>query len=92
VKPFKFKEDSRYAQCTKEMKLVIGYAIVNLIVVIGLAMGVGLNKPASEVNIIMGLPDWFFWSGIVGSLIMIILAFAMVKVFFKDMSLESEEE
>ncbi|MBM7587302.1 putative membrane protein YhdT [Bacillus pakistanensis] len=92
MKSFKFKEDSRYAQCSKEMKLVIGYAIVNLIVVIGLAMGVGLNKPASEVNIIMGFPDWFFWSGIVGSLIMIILAFAMVKIFFKDMSLESEEE
>lgn len=92
MKSVRENEDSRYVQCTKEMFMVLGFFVINLIVVIGLAMGVGLNKTSEEVNLIWGFPDWFFWSGIIGSIIMIVLTFLMVKIFFKDMSLESEED
>jgi uncharacterized membrane protein YhdT len=84
-------EDPRYAQCTKEMLIVVGFFVLNVLVVMGLAMGIGLNKPAEEINIIMGFPAWFFWGGIVGSIIMIVLTYLMVKMFFIEMPLEEEE-
>lgn len=85
------EEDPRYAQCTKEMFAVLCFFVVNVAIVIGLSM-IGYNKPADEVNIIMGLPNWFFWGGIIGSIVAIVLSILMVKLFFKEMSLDGKEE
>ncbi|MFD1779229.1 DUF997 family protein [Fredinandcohnia salidurans] len=85
-------EDRRFKQCTKEMWLVLGLFVINLIVVGIPAIALGLNKPSADVTFILGFPAWFFWGGIVGSLIICILPLFMVKFFFKDMSIEAEEE
>lgn len=85
------QEDPRYVICTREMFTVLGFFIVNLLIVIGLSMGIGLNKPADEVKLIMGFPDWFFWSSFIGSIILIILTYLMVKFLFTEVSLEDEE-
>lgn len=85
-------EDRRFKQCTKEMWLVLGLFVINLIVVGIPAIALGLNKPSSDITFILGFPAWFFWGGIVGSLIICILPLFMVKFFFKDMSIEAEEE
>ncbi|WP_408010085.1 YhdT family protein [Pseudalkalibacillus sp. A8] len=86
-----FKEDRRFRQCTKEMWMTILFFIFNLLVTGGISLWIGYNKPVSEVDIVMGFPDWFFYGGIVGWFLLMIGAYFMVKLFFKDMSLEAEE-
>lgn len=41
---------------------------------------------------IMGLPEWFFYSCVVGLIIINLLVFILVKVFFKNVSLEEEDD
>lgn len=87
-----FEEDPRFKQCNKEFFMVLGLFVVNIIVVAVPAVILGYNKPAAEISFIFGLPAWFFWGGIVGSLIFIVVSILMVRLFFKDMSLEAEDE
>ncbi|MFS0646733.1 DUF997 family protein [Siminovitchia sp. 179-K 8D1 HS] len=85
-------EDSRFAQCTFEMRVVLGLFAVNIILMGGVPLAIGLNKSASSMSFILGFPDWYFWGGIVGSILFSILPYFMVKYFFKDMSIEAEDE
>lgn len=87
-----FTEDSRFAQCNKEMYLTFGLFGVHILLVGGLSFLIGLNKPAESMSYIFGLPAWFFWGGIVGTIVFCILPYFMVKIFFKDMSIEAEDE
>lgn len=40
---------------------------------------------------ILGLPEWFFYSCVLGLVVVNVLVFILVKIFFKDVSLEEEE-
>jgi uncharacterized membrane protein YhdT len=87
-----FVEDSRFAQCNKEMWATMGLFVINIIIVGGVSMWVGLNKSADSINYVFGFPDWFFWGGLVGTFVFCILPYFMIKFFFKDMSIEAEDE
>jgi len=88
----KFIEDTRYKQCTKEMFIVLVFGVVNFSIIAGLSMGIGLNKEAEEVRLVLGFPDWFFWGGFIGSTIVVILTILIVKFLFKDMSISEKED
>lgn len=85
-------EDSRFAQCNVEMRAVLGLFALNIILMGVVPMVIGLNKSASSMSFIFGFPDWFFWGCIVGALGFSILPYFVVKYFFKDMSIEAEDE
>ncbi len=87
-----FEEDVRYRQCGKEMRLSLGFFLVNVLVTGGLAVVLGYGKPAEEVRLVAGLPVWFWYSGVVGSVVLMVLAFLMVKLFFKEMPLGPDDE
>lgn len=87
-----FEEDVRYRQCGKEMWLSLGFFLVNVLVTGGLAVALGYGKPAEEVRLVAGLPVWFWYSGVVGSVVLMIVAFLMVKLFFEEMPLGPDDE
>ncbi|WP_085507170.1 YhdT family protein [Thalassobacillus devorans] len=87
-----FVEDPRFRQCTKEMWATLGLFVINILIVGGVAIGIGLNKSAESMNYILGFPAWFFWGGIIGSSVFCVLPYFMVKFFYKDMSIEAEED
>lgn len=41
---------------------------------------------------IFGLPAWFFYSCVLGLVVINILVFIVIKLFFKEINLESEEK
>lgn len=86
------EEDERYRQCSNEVWLTVAFFIVNVLVVGGLAVSVGYGRPAEEVRLVAGLPVWYWYSGVVGSIALIVLAFLMIKLFFKEMPLDAVEE
>ncbi|MED3549913.1 YhdT family protein [Cytobacillus praedii] len=87
-----FIEDSRFAQCDKEMRVTMWLFVINILLVGGVSLWIGLNKPAASMNYILGFPAWFFWGGLVANVIFCILPYFMVKFFYKDMSIEAEDE
>ncbi len=87
-----FREDSRYRQCNREFAAVLGFFVVNLLLVCGVSMVLGYNVPAEEVQLIAGFPLWFFFGGVVGSLILIVLPVFLIRYFFEEMPLGTEEE
>lgn len=83
-----FKEKNK--QINKEMKitfvLYIGFFVWWLVT----AYGLGL-KPVGEYKYILGMPEWFFYSCIVGYFLFCIASIIVVKKFFKNVSFEDEE-
>lgn len=85
-------EDRRYKQCTKEMFVSLVLFFIHILAVAGISMIVGFNKPAEEVTFVFGFPDWFFWGGIVGTVVFCIASYLMVKFIFQEMTIEAEED
>ena len=48
-------------------------------------------KNVEEYKYILGLPDWFFYSCILGFILVNILVYIVVKFFFKNIDLETGE-
>ena len=46
------------------------------------------SENVKEFKYIFGLPEWFFYSCVLGLVIINILVFLIVKIFFKDMDLD----
>lgn len=49
------------------------------------------SEDVANFKYILGLPEWFFYSCVVGLVIVNILVFVLVKIFFKEVSLEEDE-
>lgn len=71
---------------------IIGIVLVlfNFLWWFGFAYGLG-SKEYTEYTYILGLPAWFFYSCVLGFLIMVILVIVCVKFFFKEVPFEEEE-
>lgn len=87
-----FKEDPRFKQCNRELWYTLALFVINVVIVGGTALAMGYNKPADEVTMVWGFPAWFFWGGLIGSLVFCILPVLMVKYLFKEMSIEAEND
>ena len=46
----------------------------------------------AEFKYILGFPEWFFYSCVLGLVVINILVFLAVKIFFKDMDLDEQED
>lgn len=52
----------------------------------------GFGNDASKYKFIFGLPEWFFYSCIVGFLGICLLLYIAIKLFFNDASLDDEDK
>jgi uncharacterized membrane protein YhdT len=75
----------------REALIGIGLAVFNFIWWFGFAYGFGSKDP-SEYTYVLGFPAWFFYSCILGFIVMVVLVIFVVKKFFTDVPLEEEEQ
>ncbi|MEK3978720.1 YhdT family protein [Psychrobacillus sp. FSL K6-2836] len=81
--------DPRFKIAHREALIGVVLAIVHFIWWFGFAYGLG-SKPVEEYSYILGFPDWFFYSCIVGFILVAITVIFLVKFVLKDVSLEEE--
>lgn len=88
-----FREDPRYAFCKKEALYGLGLGLFNLLWWFAFGYGLG-SRPVEKYRYILGLPDWFFISCILGAIVTIAATFYLVNHKMVDMSLDpmSDEE
>lgn len=85
-----FVEDKRYVQCVREMWLTIAFFVFNVVLALGLtALAGGWRSPGGEAGLIFGLPPWYFFGGLLTSLIVVLSLVILVKGFFKEMPLDA---
>ena len=89
VEELKLREDSRYRQANREA--LISLAMYGLFFAwwYVTAYGRGSGDPG-EYTYVMGLPAWFFYSCVVGYVGISILVWAVVRIFFSDVSKEDD--
>ena len=83
--------DWRFKVANREALIGLGLAIFNFIWWFGFAYGLG-SRPVEEYTYIFGLPDWFFYSCVVGFLLMVVLVIVVVKFFFVEVPFDEEED
>ena len=81
---------NRFKQADKEALITLGLYLVFFVWWYVFVYGLG-SKPASEYNYILGFPSWFFYSCIVGYLLISFLLWFVVKKFFVEIPLDDEE-
>lgn len=82
--------DPRYKVSNKEALFGIGLALFNFLWWFGFAYGLG-SKPVEEYTYILGLPSWFFYSCVLGFIVVVILVIILVKGVFKEVPFDDEE-
>jgi len=87
----KKNQETRFKIANREALIGCGLAVINFIWWFGFAYGLG-SKPPEEYTYIMGFPAWIFFSMIVGTLLMFVLVFIVVKFMLTDISLEDDED
>ncbi|QHE52401.1 YhdT family protein [Pontibacillus sp. HMF3514] len=83
------KTDHRFKVANREALIGIGLAIFNFVWWFGFAYGLGDRTP-EDYTYIIGLPSWFFYSCVLGFLIMVILVIVVVKFWFTEVPLDEE--
>lgn len=83
-------EDKRFKIAHREALIGIVLVLINFIWWYGFAYGLGSDN-VKHYTYIFGLPAWFFYSCIVGFILMVILVILTVKFLFKDVPFEDEE-
>lgn len=84
-----FKEKTK--QINKEAKITVGLYVFFFIWWFVFAYGIGL-KDVSEYSYILGFPAWFFYSCILGYVMISVLLAIVVKKCFKDIDFEDSEK
>ncbi|UOQ86695.1 YhdT family protein [Gracilibacillus salinarum] len=82
--------DNRFKIANREAIIGICLVLFNFIWWFAFAYGLGSKEP-EQYTFILGFPAWFFYSCIVGVILMMILVSIVVTFFFKDFSLDDEE-
>lgn len=83
--------DPRFKIAHREAWIGVALAIFNFIWWFGFAYGLG-SRPVEEYTYIFGLPDWFFYSCVVGFVLISALVIVIAKFVLKEVSFEEEEE
>lgn len=83
-----FDEDPRYRVSQREALVCLTYWLSYTALAVAVAWMLG-NRDASEIDFVLGFPDWFFWSAIGMTLVCAtIVPYLMVRIFFTDIDLE----
>ncbi len=87
----KMSEKEKNRQLNKEALLTVGLYIIFFIW--WYATGYGLsNGDPSTFTYIMGLPSWFFFSCVLGWILVSIAVIVLVKKFFVEIDFEDSDE
>ena len=78
------KNDSRFLQANRE-----AYALYFLWWYLT-AYGLGSDSP-DNYSYTLGMPDWFFYSCVLGYPVACLLVWGLVRFFFKDMPLDDDD-
>ena len=84
------QRDNRYIIAHREALFGVILVLFHFIWWFGFAYGLG-RKDVSDYTYIFGFPSWFFFSCILGFIVISILVFIVVKHYFDDISLDEEE-
>lgn len=74
----------------REALIGIGLAMFNFVWWFGFAYGFGSKDPA-EYTYVFGFPTWFFYSCVIGFIVMVVLLVIVIRKYFVDVPLEEEE-
>ncbi|SFE17158.1 Uncharacterized membrane protein YhdT [Lentibacillus persicus] len=85
------KNDPRYKIANREALIGVGLVIFNFVWWFAFAYGLG-GKDPSEYTYIFGLPAWFFYSCVLGFVVMAVLVIVAVKKWFVEVSFDEEGE
>ncbi|MFB5664175.1 YhdT family protein [Alteribacillus sp. HJP-4] len=85
------KLDPRFSIAHSEALLGVALVIINFVWWFGFAYGLG-SGPPGEYAYILGMPAWFFYSCVAGSVLMIVLVTILVKGFFREVPFEEKGE
>lgn len=85
-----FQEDPRFKVSNREAIIGCVIAAVNFIWWFGFAYGLG-SKPVEEYRYVFGLPAWFFYSCVVGYILITMVVIVAVKRWFRDIPLDEPE-
>lgn len=83
--------DWRFKIAHREAWIGVGLALFNFVWWFGFAYGMG-SRPVEEYSYVFGLPDWFFYSCVVGFLVIAVLVVVIVKFFFIEVPFDEEED
>jgi uncharacterized membrane protein YhdT len=83
-------EDKRYRQANREALLALGVYALYFVWWYGCAYGLGDGDPEGY-SFIMGLPEWFFYSCIVGYPLVVLALWLVVRFCFEDMPLDEAD-
>ncbi|WML59093.1 YhdT family protein [Neobacillus sp. PS2-9] len=83
-------EDNRFRIAHREAWIGVILVLINFIWWYGFGYGLGSGN-VNNYSYIFGLPAWFFYSCIVGFIVMVILVVLTIKFLFKDVPFEVEE-
>lgn len=83
-------EKKKNKQINKEACITLGLYVFFFIWWYAFAYGLGSKDPL-EYSYIMGFPSWFFYSCILGYVVISFLVMFVVKKFFKDIDFEDKK-
>ncbi|MGI8315826.1 YhdT family protein [Halobacillus mangrovi] len=86
----KRKQDKRFKIANREALIGIGLAVFNFIWWFAFAYGLGDRSP-ENYTYVFGLPAWFFYSCVLGFIVMVLLVILVVKVWFVEVPFDEEE-
>nr|WP_321258847.1 YhdT family protein [uncultured Pseudodesulfovibrio sp.] len=85
----KQSQDPRFKQANKEALLALGVYALYFVWWYVCAYGMGSGNP-DNYSYVLGMPEWFFYSCIVGYPLVTILLWIVVRFNFKDMPLDAD--
>lgn len=83
-------KDKRFKIAHREAIIGVVLVIINFLWWFGFAYGMGSGNP-KDYRYVLGMPEWFFYSCIIGFIIMAILIFFVVKFMFKEVSFDEQD-
>lgn len=83
--------DPRFKIAHREAWIGVGLAILHFAWWFGFAYGLG-SQPVGQYRYIWGFPEWFFYSGIVGFVLICITIMLLAKFVLKEVSFEEQED
>jgi len=82
------EEDPRYKIATKEAKIGIGLSLFYVVWWTLFGFGIGKRGP-TNYNYILGFPDWFFYSVLLGWILFSIIVYIVVTKYFKGVPFDT---
>jgi len=86
-----WEEDPRFKQCNQEFFATLLLFVFNVVIVLGGSAILGHGVAGENMQMVFGLPAWFFWGGIVATLMFCLTSIIMVIFSYKNMSLEADD-